>query len=70
MVEEIQGRHGSAWNMMLDLDLAELNPPHGTAVWKEIDQIPADRKEQMQSIFDRQPPKHLATAPAAVLPAA
>ncbi len=50
--------------MMLDLDLAELNPLHGTAVWKGIDQISADRKAQMQSVLDRQPPKHLATAPA------
>lgn len=64
MVKEIRGQHGSAWKMMLDLDLAELNPPHGTAVWKDLDAIPAERKAQMQSILDRQPPKHWATAPA------
>ncbi len=64
MIEEIRCQHGSAWNMMLDLDLADLNPPHGTAVWKDLDAIPAERKAQMQSVLDRQPAKSLATAPA------
>jgi hypothetical protein len=64
MVEGIQGQHGSAWNMMLDLDLAELNPHHRTAVWKDLDMMSAEGKAQMQSVLDRQPPKSLATVPA------
>ncbi|EIC19676.1 hypothetical protein [Thiorhodovibrio frisius] len=64
MVEEIRRQHGSAWNMMLDLDLADLNPLHGTAVWKDLNAIPAEGKAQMQSVLDRQPPKSLATVPA------
>jgi len=64
LVEEIRSQHSHSWLVMLDLDIAGLNPPHGTAVWRGLDFFAEEKKMRLQSFLDRQPPKALALAPA------
>ena len=64
VVSEIRSKNGSAWMMILDLDLADLLPPHGTAIWKQFDFIGHEKKTLFRSLLDRQPPKAVALAPA------
>lgn len=55
---------GKAWLVTLDLDLADLNPPHGTAIWKGLNFISEQRRARLQVFHDRQPSKALALDPA------
>lgn len=57
LVAEIMDTSGKAWLVTLDLDLVGLNPPHGTAVWRQLDFVTGRRRALLQSFFDRQPPK-------------
>ena len=64
LVAEIMDTSGKAWLVTLDLDLAELTPPYGTAIWRQLDFVSDQRKARLQSFLDRQPPKATALAAA------
>jgi hypothetical protein len=65
LVDEIKTHIGSkAWLAILDLDIANLLPPDGTAIWKQLDFITQEQKSRFQSFIDRQPLKTLAQKPA------
>jgi hypothetical protein len=64
LVADIMNDRGKAWFVTLDLDVAELNPPYGTAVWRGLDFVSEPRRALLQRFLDRQPPKTLALEPA------
>lgn len=64
LISEIQHTHGKAWVVILNLDLADLLPPNGTAVWKQFDFMGQEKKAVFQSLLDLQPPKAVALEPA------
>ncbi len=57
LVAELMDTSGKAWLVTLDLDLVGLNPPYGTAVWRQLDFVTGRRRALLQSFYDRQPPK-------------
>jgi hypothetical protein len=64
LVTEIRSKHGKAWLIILDLDLADLRPSCSTPVWKQLDFIPEEMKALFQAFLDRQPHKSTALASA------
>ena len=64
LVADIMNDRGKAWFVTLDLDVAELNPPYGTAIWRGLDFVSEPRRALLQRFLDRQPPKTLALEPA------
>ncbi|MEI7866912.1 MAG: hypothetical protein WCI11_03400 [Candidatus Methylumidiphilus sp.] len=64
LVDEIRDQIGTkAWLIILDLDIAELIPPYGTAIWKQLEFFNDEQKSRFQALTDRQPPKSLAQMP-------
>jgi len=64
LVDEIRDQIGSkAWLIILDLDIAELIPPYGIAIWKKLELFNDEQKLRFQALTDRQPPKSLAQMP-------
>jgi hypothetical protein len=64
LVAEIMAERGKAWWVLLDLDIADLSPPFGTAIWQDLDFISDEKKARMRTYLDRQPPKARALAAA------